>query len=214
MKKILINYYAVIMMILFIIYNFTLENLKIGGLLYQLYMIILIIFNVIILIKFRKDIKCKSLVIFVYFLICLFSKNTLQCYFVFSNIIILCITGFMESNFVKFISIFIIIFDTIFFYPLLFIFLLGFSDVNDEKGLDDIYKDMHYYCDNNYEVYSYSQGAMDKFHYSIGKHYEILNIDGIIYISYNERNEKTQQEYDEYINNHNCSLVGDKNGFK
>lgn len=50
--------------------------------------------------------------------------------------------------------------------------------------------------------------------YSIGKHYDILNIDDIIYISYNERNEKTKQEYQQYINNHNCSLVGDKNGFK
>ena len=77
---------------------------------------------------------------------------------------------------------------------------------------NDIYNDMHYYCENNYEVYTYSGGAMDKFHYSIGKYYDILDIDGIIYISYNERNEVSKKKYDNYLKEHKCRLVSDING--
>ena len=55
---------------------------------------------------------------------------------------------------------------------------------------------------------------MDRFHYSIDKHYDFLNIDGIIYISYNERNEVGKNEYNEYLNTHKCKLTGDINGSK
>lgn len=104
---------------------------------------------------------------------------------------------------------------SIFFLPLFFIFLLCFgTSMSEESGRNDIYEDMHYYCENNYEVYSYSAGAMDRFHYSIGKHYEFLDIDGIIYISYNERNEVSQEEYNNYLNTHKCKLVGNVNGSK
>lgn len=215
MRKNFIDYYALVMLVLFIIYNLFLESLKIYGLLYQIFMFALIIVNAIILIVFRKRIKYKTLIITVYLLIWLFSKNTLQCFFAFSNIILLCITGFMEKHSIKIISVLVVIFGYIFFLPLFFAFLLAFgTGLDEESGMNDIYDDMHYYCDNNYEVYSYSAGAMDSFHYSIGKHYEILNISGIINISYNERNEKTQDEYEAYLETHNCKLVGDKNGSK
>lgn len=212
MRKKFIEYYALVMLMLFILYNFFLSSLKIYGLLYQVFMWVLIVVNAIILIAFRKKIKYKTLVIIVYLLIWLLSKNTLQCFFVFSNIILLCITGFMEKNSIKVISVLIVIFVYIFSLPLLFIFLLIFgTGFDEERGLNDIYDTMHYYCDNNYEVYSYSAGAMDSFHYSIGKHYEILSINGIINISYNVRNEKTRDEYEAYLEKHSCKLVGDKN---
>ena len=215
MRKNLIDYFALAMLMLFIIYNLFLESLKIYGLLYQIFMFALIIVNAIILIVFRKRIKYKTLIIIVYLLIWLFSKNTLQCFFAFSNIILLCITGFMEKNSIKIISALIVIFCYIFFLPLFLAFLLAFgTGLDEESGMNDIYDDMHYYCDNNYEVYSFSAGAMDSFHYSIGKHYEILNISSIINISYNERNEKTHDEYEAYLETHNCELVGDKNGSK
>ena len=121
----------------------------------------------------------------------------------------------MENHLIKIISVLISIFAFIFFVPLFFIFLLSFgTNLDEEREMNNIYDDTHYYCDNNYEVYSYSAGAMDSFHYSIGKHYEILNISGIINISYNERNEKTHDEYEAYLETHNCELVGDKNGSK
>ena len=213
MRKNFIDYYALVMLVLFIIYNLFLESLKIYGLLYQIFMFALIIVNAITLIIFRKRIKYKTLIIIVYLLIWLFSKNILQCFFAFSNIILLCITGFMEKHSIKIISVLIVMFGYIFFLPLFFAFLLAFgTGLDEESGMNDIYDDMH--CDNNYEVYSYSAGAMDSFHYSIGKHYEILNISGIINISYNERNEKTHDEYEACLETHNCELVGDKNGSK
>ncbi len=214
MKNNIINYYALIMMILFIIYNLILEDLKIGGLLYQIFMIILIILNIITLIIYKKSIKYKKLIIIFYFLTwLLLSKNSLQCIFAISNMITLIIIGFRESNFIKILSILITLFFAVFFMPLLFVYLLAFgASLSEESGRNDIYDDMHYYCENNYEVYSFSAGAMDHFHYSIGKHYEFLDIDSIIYISYNERNEVSKKEYDDYLNNHKCKLVGDING--
>ena len=99
--------------------------------------------------------------------------------------------------------------------PLLFsLFILFGINLDEEKYMNGIYSDMHYYCDNNYEVYAYSTGFMDGFSYSIGKYYDILNIDGIINIVYRERNENTLEEYTNFINNNNCKLVGDVNGFK
>lgn len=215
MKKYFIDYYAVIMVVLFGVYNLILDELIIGGLLYRVFMVGLIIGNVIILILFRKDIKYKSLVIIIYLLIWLFSNNILQCFFAFSNIMMLCGIGFMESHLIKIISLLIVINIFLFFLPLSIAFLLVFgTSLDDQKGRNDIYSDMHYYCDNNYEVYAYSAGAMDSFHYSIGKYYNILDIDDIIYISFNERNEKTQAEYENFLENHDCKLVGDNNGFK
>ena len=85
MRKNFIDYYALAMLMLFIIYNLFLESLKIYGLLYQIFMFVIIIVNAIILIAFRKRIKYKTLIIIVYLLIWLFSKNTLQCFFAFLN---------------------------------------------------------------------------------------------------------------------------------
>lgn len=216
MKKKIIDYYALIMMILFIVYNLILKDLKIGGLLYQIFMFVLIILNLIILIKFRKRIKLKGLIIVIYFFIwMLLSKNALQCAFGISSMITLIIIGFLESNFIKVMSILITLFFAVFSMPLLFVYLLAFgTGISEESDRNDIYDDMHYFCDNNYEVYSYSAGAMDRFHYSIGKHYEFLDIDDIIYISYNERNEVSQEEHENYLNTHKCKLVGDVNGSK
>ncbi len=215
MRKNFTNYYALVMLILFIVYNLFLESLKIYGVLYQVFMFLLIIVNAIILIFFRKKIKYKTLIIIVYLLIWLFSKNALQCFLAFSNIILLCITGFMEKHSIKVISILIVIFGYIFCLPLFFAFLLAFgTELDEESNIDNIYDGTHYYCDDHYEVYSYSAGAMDSFHYSIGKHYEILTISDTINISYNVRTEKTYDEYKTYLKTHNCKLVGDKDGPK
>ena len=213
MKKNVMNYYSIIMLILYLIYNIGLHSLKIGGLFYQIIMIIISIVNAVILIVFRKDIKYKEVVCIIYFFTWLFSKNIPQCFFNFSNIIVLTGIGLKESKFMKVFAIIIALIVSIFFLPFWFIFLLCFgTSMSEETGRNDIYKDMHYYCENNYEVYSFSQGAMDGFHYSIGKHYEFLDIDGIIYISYNKRNEVSKEKYENYLKTHKCKLVGDING--
>ena len=69
MKKNIIDYYALMIMFLFITYNIILKNLKICGFLYQIFMMILTILNIIVLIKFRKKIKFKGLIIVIYLFI-------------------------------------------------------------------------------------------------------------------------------------------------
>lgn len=215
MKNVLIKNYVTVILAIYLGYNFMLANLKIGGILYEVFIILIIILNGIILIKFRKEIEYKNLGIIVYYLTWLFSKEIFQCCFNFSNIIILCILAFRESLYSKVIIGIISTLAYNLFQVLCFVFLLAFSDnYYKERGLDDIYWETYYRCENNYEVYSHSAGAMDGFHYSIGKYYEILDIDDIIYIAVRERNENSKEEYQEYLDTHNCSLVRDKNGSK
>lgn len=217
MKKFLINYYAVIIQVLFIIYNIVFRNIRIGGYLYQISMLLLIILNIIALLKLRKNIKYKSLTIILYFLVCIFSKDSLQCIFDISSIITLIVIGFEESNFVKVVTILteLFIFIFTFVFPILpvLLFILIRVDIDRGKEMYGVYEETHYYCDNNYEVYAYSASAMDGFHYNIGKYYEILNIDDIIYINYNHKQKNiSEQEYKDYIKNNNCHLISNKGG--
>ncbi len=206
-----IDNYALTILLLYIIYNIILRYLLISGMLYQLFMYLLIIINNIILIKYRKHIKYKTLIIIIYLLLGIFSKNIFQYLFGLSNIIVLIIIGFKESRIIKIISILVIIISIKYFILILFILAFTFGNsINSDIITNDIYEKTHYYCNNHYEAYAYSKGAMDKYHYSIGKHYVILNLNDIIYISYNQRNEVSNAKYNDYINKNNCRLVSDK----
>lgn len=214
MKKIFIQYYAIVMLVLFIVFNILLGSLRIGGLIYQLFMFVTLGINVLVLIRFKNEIQYKGLVPIVYFLLLLFSKDSLQFIFAISSMVTLIVIGFMQSNFIKIIAlVFVSLFVILSYLPLSF-FLLTFMILDNGKERNDIYEDTHYYCENHFEAYSYSAGATDSFHYSIGKHYEIIDLDDILYITYNKRNETSQQEYENYIKNYNCILVGDQNEFE
>lgn len=208
MKNKLICNYALIMFIFFIVNNFLLRNLRIGGLLYWILMYLFIIINAVILVKYRKTVKYKKTIMIIYFFIWLFARDFYFCMFALSNIFILMFISFFDGIFIKIISILMILYFAFTFWLNFFIILLNYwDDFNIHNRITDVYPSMHYYCDKNFEVYAYSAGAMDSYHYSIGKHYEILDIDGIIYISIKERNEVTQEEYQKYIANNKCRLV-------
>ena len=215
MNKNYINYYFFIMALFFITYNIIFESLKISGSLYKLFMILLIIINSIVLFILNKKISFKKIILIIYIFTIVKSKNQLQFFFALSNIIILCIIGFQESNLIKTISIFILIITLTYSLPLLFVFLLEFgTELDEDVYMNKIYEDTHYYCNKNYEIYSYSYSAGDVFHYSIGKHYDFLNINDIIHITYSEQNEVKKYDYDNYLKKHKCRLVGDINGSK
>lgn len=212
MKKIIINYYAMFIFLIYFLYNFKFYGLKIGGLLYQIFMVLVTILNILIMIKIRDKIKCKSLCLVMYFLTILFCKNYFQLFFNLSNIIVLIVLGFiLKGKVIKIISALIIMIMNFCYsiFPLiLFILLLIFgTNLNEEQGLRDISPIEHYYCDNNYEAYEYSLGAMDKTHYSVGKHYEIIDIKGLLYIRYSERNQTTYEEYARTIKKYNGRKV-------
>ena len=210
MKRIFINYYLLIFFLIFFIYNNVLIDLKIGGLIYQVFMIVITILNVLMLVKYKKEIKFKSICLIAYFCTCLISKNIFQFIFVLSNIITLIVIGYIgEGIFIKIVSTLCIIILCILSPILIFVVSLIYgTGLNEEIGLSDIYEDTHYYCDNNYEAYEFSAGAMDRTHYSVGKHYEIINIKGL-YVRYSKRNETTYGEYLNTIEKYNGRLVGE-----
>lgn len=215
MNKNYTDYYFFIMVLFFITYNIIFESLKISGSLYKLFMISLIIINSIILFILNKKISFKKIILIIYIFTIVKSRNQLQFFFALSNIIILCIIGFQESNLIKNISIFILIITLTYSLPLLFVFLLEFgTELDEDVYMNKIYEDTHYYCNKNYEIYSYSNSAGDVFHYSIGKHYDFLNINDIIHITYNEQNEVKKYDYDNYLKKHKCRLVGGINESK
>ena len=215
MNKNYTDYYFFIMVLFFITYNIIFESLKISGSLYKLFMILLIIINSIVLFILNKKISFKKIILIIYIFTIVKSKNQLQFFFALFNIIILCIIGLQESNLIKTISIFILIITLTYSLPLLFVFLLEFgTELDEDVYMNKIYEDTHYYCNKNYEIYSYSNNAGDAFHYSIGKHYDFLNINDIIHITYNEQNEVKKYDYDNYLKKHKCRLVGGINESK
>lgn len=208
MRKKFVNYYSLIILTLFILFNIVLDNLKFDGILYLILIILINIFHTIFILKNIVQIKYKKFVFPILFILLPSSNSIYHFLYAFSSIILLAMG--CSSKTTK-IMIFLL---TLASLPYLFFCLLLSYDLVKQEGLDDIYEDTHYYCNNNYEIYSYSSGMLDSFHYSIGKHYEFLNIDDIIYIAYRERNEITKDEYDNYISNHNCYLVGEQNGYR
>lgn len=124
-------------MIIFVLYNIILDSLMVSGMLYHVYMMLLIIINVIVLIKFRKEIRFKSLAIIIYAITWLFSKDFFQYLFNSSNIIILCAIGFKDSNLIKLITILLTLF-VFNFFGLLFGCFLIFLVVKSDGARTDI----------------------------------------------------------------------------
>lgn len=177
-------------------------------------MIALIFLNIYILIKFRKEIKFKNLIITVYFFTCLLlSKDVLQWVFSYTSMVTLTIFEFMKSNIAKLIAIILVTIIATFFILLFFAFSILFLVICLLlSGNYNIIYGTHYYCEKNYEIYAYSSGALGIAHYNIGKHYEFLDIDGIIYIYYSERNEVSEKDYYNFLKNYECRLVSDNYG--
>ena len=241
-KKLIINYYALIMIFLFLIYNliYNWSYLKIEGLLYELLITVIICVNVNILINFRKEIKLKKLMFIIYSVILmgyfysfgLLLKSPFQDVFCFCNIVVFLILSFMESNYFKVVSTMFLAFIAIFFFKYYqqwsFAYLIAFDKTRlTQELIIKKYNKMNdklYYCENNYEVRSYStldlktihppNEAVKTFHYFIGKHYGILNINPIINISYDNRKEVSRDDYEKFLNSHKCKLVGDVSGSK
>lgn len=215
MKKFIVNFYIGLVIILFIIVNIILADVKITGLLYIITMDLFLIFNTTILLLFRNEIKFKGILIIISFLIFIFSKDIYQFIFIISTMVILIVSGISTSKFIQIIVIIINVFILIFHIPILFfIIILTLNEIEPTNTPHNIYEEDYYYCKNNYEAYIYSAGAMDGYHYNIGKHYEILSTNGIITISYHKKNEISKDQYYNFIENNKCILAGDKNGSK
>ena len=105
MKKNFINYYSIIILLFYVLYNCILSTIKIGGLLYQIFMITIIIVNIITLLKLNKQIKFKKTCFIVFFITFIFGKNIFQMLFCLSSIITIYILEYSSKGiFFKIIS--------------------------------------------------------------------------------------------------------------
>lgn len=207
MKKFITAHYSLIMIIFFIIYNILIRKLEISGIFYQIIMILFIICNLILLILFKKEIKWKIPIISFSLLVWIFSKDIFQLLFLFSNVIALIVIGFFEKNnsCFKLFAIFMVI--LFYFGGGLILFYFAIFRIFSSEN---IYDNTHYLCDNNHEIYAYSAGGIDKYHYVIYKRNKILYIDNFLSISYNDKNEVSENEYYHYLDNHQCKLIHNK----
>ena len=208
MKKFLINNYALIVLFSFIVYNPILHDLIISGPLYLTLLAVITVLNIVALVKLKKNIKYKTTVLIVLFIIwVIVSKNPAQYFFALSTIITLAIIGLKETKPYKVVSIIVLTLLVVLSFPVLFfayIICYG-TDINTERSRLYLYiGETAYYCEDNAEVYRYSTGAWGHMHYNVGKAYEILNIDNVIHISYNTRHEVSKEDYDSFLDSHSC----------
>lgn len=201
-KKFLINYYLIFIFIFLILINSIVNYVVIKGLLYYIAIILIIIFNFFTVLKHDTNIKFKNLFFILFTLSLLFDKTSLYRLISISSLIAIIITGFCKNKFIR-ISTYVLIVIAKIVFPFLFLILLTPRE-------DPIYEDTHYYCDK-YEIYSYSYGAMDRFHYKVNKHHEIIYIKNIIEISYNEvmYDSDSNEHYAFILKNNKCILSKD-----
>lgn len=207
MKKFLINNYALIVLFSFIVYNPILHDLIISGPLYLTLMAVITVLNIVAIVKLKKNIKYKTTVLIVLFIIWLIvAKNPAQYLFALSTIITLAIIDLKETKPHKIVSIIILALLVVLSYPILsFAYIICYgTDINTERSRMVLYGETVYYCEDNTEVYRYSSGAWDHMHYNVGKAYEFLNIDNVIHISYNTRHEVSKEDYDSFLDSHSC----------
>ncbi len=200
-NKIISNYIHTIISI-FIIHNLILRNLVIGGLLYHIVMIVLIILNVSILLQYKDKIEYSGTKTIIFCLIWLISKDFYGIIFTLSTTLTLLSTDFIKNTATKVVVIFITFFILVFSIP--YAFLIEFS-----KNKDDIWE--HYRCEHNSELYIYFNNNVDKFYYAVDKKYKFLNKNDIIYMSYKWRIDISKKWYNEYLDDHECVWVDDLN---
>lgn len=198
-KMFLINYYLFFIFVFLILINSIVNYVVIKGLLYYLVIILIILINFFIVLKYENNIKFKNLFFILFIISVLFDKTNLYRLISLSTLVAIIITGFEKSKFIMISTYALAVFVGIAF-PFLILFMFA-------PGEDPIYEDMHYYC-GEYEIYSYSYGAMDRFHYKVNRHYEIIYLKNIIEISYNEviSDSDSDEQYNFILKNNKCIL--------
>ncbi len=196
------KYYLLIVYIFFLTFNLFLTELVVDGIVYYIFMILLNIFNVYFIIKKNKYLKLKNSLYVLLLLSIIYCKNIFYVILLLNTIIFLTALNFKENIVIKVISLICSIAIILNIELVLFIlFLITFNN-------NPIYEDTHYYCNNNYEIYYYSGGALDSFHYSVVKRYKIIEFNNIIKIVYNKNIGNSLDEYNKVLENMECKLVG------
>lgn len=198
------KYYLLIVYIFFLTFNLFLTELVVDGILYYIFMILLNILNVYFIIKKNKYLKHKNSLYIFLLLSIIFCKNIFYVILLLNTIILLTILNFKDNRVIQTLS---LICSTIIILNIQIVLFVIFLIVLNGN---EIYEDTHYYCNSNYEIYYYSGGAMDSFHYSVVKRYKIIEFNNIIKIVYNKNIGNSLDEYNKVLENMECKLVGGK----
>ena len=201
MNKKTLYIYIIGMLICYILYNYIFKNILIGGVLYRILMILLIIFNGIQLIQNKEQIDNKASIIIVIYIFMLFSsRNLFQFLFNLSNIIILIIIEKQRKLFTKTSLYFVV--GSIYFFSLLVLLRVPLLVKNYKSDFTRMEPKTYYQCNNNMEAYIISLPSINgnEEDYYIGEKYEIVDMDGL-FIIYNNSKEVNYSYYFNYIDN-------------
>lgn len=205
-NSVLKDYYLIILFFIVEILNLLKTyNIVIQGLIFDLFLIALTILSIIVIIKYNDSLKYKRLILplYVIFFIIgdkLFLNNLLYTALMVIPIVFIIALNFHKDNFIEMSGI-IAITVTVILFPLLF-FLHDLSPTDR----NNIYEDTHYQC-GEYEIFSYSAGAMDSYHYAVVKKHKYIDFGNILEIWYDEYIGDTELEYEMILNSNVCYLI-------
>lgn len=154
-------------------------------------MILLFSINAFILIKENNNFILKSLMYPIFFLSLIIVKNIEFAIIVFETLMLLTILN-IKTN--KAILVLFIFMDIIVFFLAPIVIFASLIPTRE----DLIYEETHFYC-KEYEIYSYSLGAMDEFHYYIGERFD-FRIGNLLEIEYTKKIGDSETKYYDTLN--------------
>lgn len=200
MKKIIPHYFLFVLFFYFL-FNFLLRGLRIEGFLYIISFIGIIIGNLFFIKKQANQLKWKNITLFAFLFLLLFSKNIYFLLLGLSTILFIAVDKMKKP---KPLELVIIVFSVIGFSIQYFgiIILVASFIKNAEIPLYE-----HYRCEKHKELYVSSAAAFDSYHYNLGTYFDIIDAGNILKITYQNRKEVSQEEYEEFLNTHTCHSV-------
>lgn len=201
MSKVL-PYYLGIQLFFFILLNIRLKNLVVSGIFYIIAIVVLHVMHLVLLVWKNETLKWKG-GFYCLFLFCIiFSKNIFHFIFLLNTIIVLSLLNLKRNRTMQ--VVLIVLISMILLNSHLIFFSLLFVTFNQ----DGIYEDTHYLCDEKYEIYIHSAGAMDSFHYTIIQKENLINLNNLLKIGYNKPIGNTLEQYNQTLKQYTCRRVG------
>lgn len=207
MKKILTEYYAIFVFGIFLLCNIIFKDIHISGTIYEYFMYFIIGLNAIFLTSFRQKMKYCNFVIIAYIvfyiILWMYSKNVFQFAFGLSNMLILIVISSFYNIKSRTISFIILILGVLYFPIVTFIAFGMILFISEKEPRRHIYPEMHYYCDDDIEVYAFSGGATDSYHYNLDHRFE-FKITHDLNLIFTYRKSLDGDTYSNYIYEHDC----------
>lgn len=207
LKKI-INYYYVFLE-LFILFMLCLEKNQFyfKGFLYHFIMIIVLLLTFFITYKISNTMKFKK----IFYILLPIDALVISNPYIYILLIILIVEILVLNYRSKFICIvfgIVALICTLFFpiVVLLSIMRMYLISGDGNRLRSMAYDEEHYKC-GEYEIFSYSGGAMDHMHYAVIKPNNVIKIGNALNIGYDDQVGDTLEDYNKIFNDKKCKKV-------